>query len=74
MHFFIQREKLEEAQKEWRQTIEEAYFRNVKVLRAHQHFRSYRNVNIFPYLKILDPQDYVEIIMQVSITFFFLEI
>lgn len=58
------RGRLEMAQKEWRKAVLETYYRNVKALRAHHHFRSFRHVNIFPYLKVLDPQDYVEIIMQ----------
>ncbi|PSN42978.1 hypothetical protein C0J52_13214 [Blattella germanica] len=58
------REKLQETQKEWRRTIQESYYRDVKTLRAQHNFRAYRNINLYPYLKVLDPQDYIEIIMQ----------
>ncbi|KAJ9581673.1 hypothetical protein L9F63_023149, partial [Diploptera punctata] len=56
------REKLEAVQKGWQKTILEAFHKKVKILRA-QHSQTFRNINVYPYLKVLDPQDYVEILM-----------
>ncbi|XP_046990509.1 DNA-directed RNA polymerase, mitochondrial [Schistocerca americana] len=59
------REKLEEAQKSWRKSIHEAFERDVEVLRVrHSAFKAYRTPNLYPFLKILDPDEYTEIIMQ----------
>jgi hypothetical protein len=63
----FQRKKLNETQDSWKKIICEAYHRDLKVLRVQQHYRTFRHISLYPYLKVLDPEDYFEIILQVYI-------
>lgn len=63
----FQRKKLQEAQENWRKTISDAYHRDLRALRVQHHYRAFRHINLYPYLKVLDPEDYIEIILQVYI-------
>ncbi|XP_021914450.1 DNA-directed RNA polymerase, mitochondrial isoform X2 [Zootermopsis nevadensis] len=58
------RKKLQEAQENWRKTISDAYHRDLRALRVQHHYRAFRHINLYPYLKVLDPEDYIEIILQ----------
>jgi len=64
---YFQRKKLQEAQEEWKKTVYEAYHRDMRTLRVQHHYRNFRHVNLYPYLKVLDPEDYVEMILQVHV-------
>jgi len=63
----FQRKKLKEAQENWKKTICEAYHRDLKALRVQHHDRTFRHINLYPYLKVLDPEDYINITLQVCI-------
>lgn len=58
------RKKLQETQDNWKKIICEAYHRDLRVLRVQQHYRIFRHINLYPFLKVLDPEDYFEIILQ----------
>jgi hypothetical protein len=64
---YFQRKKLQEAHENWKNTIYEAYHRDLRTLRVRHHYRNFRHVNLYPYLKVLDPEDYVEMILQVRL-------
>lgn len=63
----FQRKKLQETQENWKKTIGDAYDRELRTLRVQNHYRTFRHINLYPYLKVLDPEDYIEIILQVYI-------
>ncbi|XP_066992363.2 DNA-directed RNA polymerase, mitochondrial [Anabrus simplex] len=59
------RKKLDETLEIWRKAIGEAFQRDIEVLRVqHQSFKSYGHINLYPYLKVLDPSQYTELILQ----------
>ncbi|KAJ4450804.1 hypothetical protein ANN_02234 [Periplaneta americana] len=62
IHYY--REKLQKTQENWKKIIREAFHRDLRALRAQHHFRTFRNINLYPYLKVLDAEDYTEIIIQ----------
>jgi hypothetical protein len=63
----FQRKKLQETQENWKKTIGDAYDRELGALRVQNHHRTFRHINLYPYLKVLDQEDYIEIILQVYI-------
>lgn len=49
----------------WKETIRYAITRELETIRAqHNCLKSYRNVNIYPYLRVLNIEQYVDIIIQ----------
>nr|CAD7411656.1 unnamed protein product [Timema poppensis] len=57
--------KLEEAQSHWKKIITEAFKRDMSALRSQHHtFKAFRHINLYPYLRVLDTQQYTDIIMQ----------
>ncbi|XP_060878256.1 DNA-directed RNA polymerase, mitochondrial [Metopolophium dirhodum] len=59
------RNKLEDLQEKWKETIRNAIARELESIRAqHNCLKSYRNVNIYPYLRVLNTEQYVDIIIQ----------
>ncbi|VVC37456.1 DNA-directed RNA polymerase, N-terminal,Pentatricopeptide repeat,DNA-directed RNA [Cinara cedri] len=59
------RKKLELLQEKWKKTIRNAITRELEVICAQQNcLKSYRNVNIYPYLRVLNSEQYVDIILQ----------
>ncbi|KAL4141406.1 hypothetical protein QTP88_004049 [Uroleucon formosanum] len=59
------RNKLEDLQEKWKETIRNAIARELESIRAqHNCLKSYRNVNIYPYLRVLNIEQYVDIIIQ----------
>jgi len=52
-------------QNQWRETIRNAIFRDLECIRVqHNSLKSYRNVNIYPYLRVLNTEQYVDIIIE----------
>lgn len=52
-------------QEKWKETIRNAIARELEIIRAqHNCLKSYRNTNIYPYLRVLNSEQYVEIIIQ----------
>jgi len=52
-------------QNHWKETIRIAISRDLESIRAqHNCLKSYRNVNIYPYLRVLSTEQYVDIIIQ----------
>jgi len=65
LYVYIQRNKLEDLQEKWKETIRNAITRELESIRAqHNCLKSYRNVNIYPYLRVLNTEQYVDIIIQ----------
>lgn len=61
----FQREKLDILQEKWKDSIRNAIARDLECIRAqHNCLKSYRNVNIYPYLRVLTTEQYVDIIIQ----------
>uniref|UniRef100_A0A2S2PVK5 DNA-directed RNA polymerase n=2 Tax=Sipha flava TaxID=143950 RepID=A0A2S2PVK5_9HEMI len=59
------RKKLEVLQENWKDAIRNAINRELESIRAqHNCLKSYRNVNIYPYLRVLSTEQYVDIIIQ----------
>nr|CAD7605425.1 unnamed protein product [Timema genevievae] len=57
--------KLEEAQTHWKRIIAEAFKRDMNALRSQHHsFKAFRHINLYPYLRVLDTQQYIDIVMQ----------
>ncbi|CAG2067342.1 unnamed protein product, partial [Timema podura] len=57
--------KLEEAQSHWKRIIAEAFKRDMNALRSQHHsFKAFRHINLYPYLRVLDTQQYIDIVMQ----------
>nr|CAD7424015.1 unnamed protein product [Timema monikensis] len=57
--------KLEEAQSHWKRIITEAFKRDMNTLRSQHHsFKAFRHINLYPYLRVLDTQQYTDIVMQ----------
>ncbi|BES94363.1 Probable Hypothetical protein polymerase III subunit RPC6 [Nesidiocoris tenuis] len=63
---FLYREKLENVMRSWEQCITAALNREISSMNAqHKSFRfSYVQLNLYPYLVVLDKKHYKEIIMQ----------
>lgn len=62
---FLQRNKLEALQEKWKETIRYAIDRELESIRAqHNCLKSYRSVNIYPYLRVLKTEQYIDIIIQ----------
>lgn len=52
-------------QEKWKETVHNAITRELESIRAqHNYLKSYRNVNIYPYLRVLNTEQYVDIIIQ----------
>ncbi|XP_068617783.1 DNA-directed RNA polymerase, mitochondrial [Battus philenor] len=58
----IYRTKLRETEKEWRTVIKESFVRNLGTLRSQSN-ASHCAVTIYPYLQVLQPDQFVELIM-----------
>ncbi|XP_053610663.1 DNA-directed RNA polymerase, mitochondrial [Plodia interpunctella] len=56
------REKLKETESEWRVVIKEAFVRNLGTLKS-QSIASHSAITLYPYLKVLTVDQFVEIIM-----------
>ncbi|XP_075980404.1 mitochondrial RNA polymerase [Anticarsia gemmatalis] len=56
------RKKLEETQKEWRGVVHEAFVRNLGTLKS-QSCASHSAITLYPYLKVLDVDQFVDLIM-----------
>ncbi|KAG6451382.1 hypothetical protein O3G_MSEX007099 [Manduca sexta] len=56
------RKKLEETEEEWRSVIKEAFIRNVGTLKS-QSSASQSAITLYPYLKVLEVDQFVELIM-----------
>jgi len=63
----MQRNVLEETERQWAKAIEEALKRNMNAL-VNQTIRqrNHRSISLHPFLKVLSPADCVKIILQVS--------
>lgn len=60
----LQRKKLDELQEKWKESIRNAFARELESIRAqHNCLKSYRSVNIYPYLRVLNTEQYVDIII-----------
>ncbi|XP_050532708.1 DNA-directed RNA polymerase, mitochondrial [Daktulosphaira vitifoliae] len=58
------RKKLTSLQDKWKDTIRNAITRELESIRAqHNCLKTYRNVNIYPYLRVLNTEQYVDIII-----------
>ncbi|XP_050428199.1 DNA-directed RNA polymerase, mitochondrial [Adelges cooleyi] len=58
------RKKLNCLQDKWREMIRNAIIRELESIRAqHNCLKTYRNVNIYPYLRVLSTEQYVNIII-----------
>lgn len=56
---------MEVLQEKWKETIRKAITRELESIRAqHNCLKSYKNVNIYPYLRVLSTEQYVDIIIQ----------
>lgn len=65
---FSQRKIFEGTKDQWRITIREAFERDIGVIRTqHNKMKTYRNVNIYPFLHVLSTDQYVDIILSVSL-------
>ncbi|XP_072944627.1 DNA-directed RNA polymerase, mitochondrial [Epargyreus clarus] len=56
------REKLQETESEWRTVIKEAFIRNLSTLRSRSS-ASHTAITLYPYLKVLDADQFVELMM-----------
>ncbi|CAH0400996.1 unnamed protein product [Chilo suppressalis] len=56
------RKKLEETQSEWRDVIKEAFIRHLGTLKSQSN-ASYSAIALYPYLKVLEVDQFVDIIM-----------
>ncbi|XP_063243144.1 DNA-directed RNA polymerase, mitochondrial [Bacillus rossius redtenbacheri] len=59
------REKLEETQAEWRKIIAASFTRDLNSLKAQHHsHKMFQQFNVYPYLKALNIEEFVDIILQ----------
>ncbi|GLG94679.1 DNA-directed RNA polymerase [Gryllus bimaculatus] len=59
------RDKLSESEVVWREVLTHALRREMEVLRAqHRSFQSQSQLNLYPFLRILDPKIYVDLLMK----------
>ncbi|XP_004931824.1 DNA-directed RNA polymerase, mitochondrial [Bombyx mori] len=56
------REKLQEIENEWRVVIKEAFVRNIGTLKS-QSKASHSAISLYPYLKVLEVDQFVELVM-----------
>lgn len=55
---------METLQENWKDSIRNAITRELESIRAqHNCLKSYRNVNLYPYLRVLSTEQYVNIIL-----------
>ncbi|XP_045500469.1 DNA-directed RNA polymerase, mitochondrial isoform X2 [Colias croceus] len=58
----VYRELLSEAENEWRGVIKEAFIRNLSTLKSRSN-ASHSAITLYPYLKVLEVDEFVEIVM-----------
>lgn len=63
--FIFQRKKIAECEEMWKKVIREALERDTNVLKAQYSGTNYfyRSVNVYPYLRVLDTEHYVDVIL-----------
>ncbi|KAI5740637.1 hypothetical protein M8J76_005744 [Diaphorina citri] len=58
------RKIFEETKDQWRRTIREAFNRDLSMIRTqHNKLKTYREVNIYPFLRVLTPEEYEDILL-----------
>lgn len=63
--FYFQRKKLECMKELWLQDLKRGFTRDVAILKsANKH----AGISLLPYMKVLDLQDYIDIMMKVCTT------
>ncbi|CAK1555600.1 unnamed protein product [Leptosia nina] len=60
--FRVYRELWNEAEKEWREVLKEAFIRNLSTLKSRSH-ASQSAITLYPYLKVLEVDEFVELMM-----------
>ncbi|XP_023945104.2 DNA-directed RNA polymerase, mitochondrial [Bicyclus anynana] len=58
----LYREKYDELEKEWRTVVHEAFVRNMSTLKSRSN-ASHNAITLYPYLKVLEVDQFVELIM-----------
>lgn len=67
----MKRRKWNRLENEWKQVVRTAFDKNLKNLELQlNNTKLFHHVNMYPYFKLLDPEEYVDIIMAVRYIFY----
>lgn len=58
-----QRKKLADLHHQWRSQFLAAFYRDLNTVRAQAHCKGNRSISLFPYLRSMEPEEYLEILM-----------